>query len=381
MRGTSRFGLATALSVLIGTVPLCLQARAGDDDVTVLVIDPDDGCTSGVESLRTALEAHLMGHRTVVGSYRVPVLPASKPEQARVARSAVGDVGVRVVIWADPVIETVYMMLLEGKSERIVVREIPGIREGLEPFCDAVASMVQSALVGMIEKKEKVPGGWMEAQMEDSESPLVPDAPEPQPVPLEMGVFFSAGYGLHLGTGTRPVNHGVHFALGYLLTRYAGLEINTDLPHAAKTDLGGVSFDTAALVRWPVRFLLQGFIPLGRVSFGLGLGLDIEMVRVQEDSGSAVVAGFDDVRPALAAQLLVRVEIVRWLEAWLKVGLEAFGSPYEYEVSSSLTDSKPKMVILEYGQIQSVATLGMTVKWTWETSPRRRPPVEAPRRR
>ena len=373
-----------ALALLAGLTLAGPEGLADGTDgrVTVIVIDSDDGCTGNVERLTRALEAHLGGQMVGVEAYRVPELPSRKADQAVMARRAAGEGGVRAVVWARLDVQIVYLMLFQGDSQRVVVREIPGLYDGLDPFCDAVASMVQSALSGMIDREEEVPGGWIEAQMEDDEIPARKVKPTPQPRVLDMGLGFEVGYGVVAGSGSRPSNHGARFAVAYHLTRHAGLEVTTDIPRAAEPDIAEV-VGNPTLVRWPVRLLVDGFLPTGRATFGLGLGATAEMVAVQDRDSSPLARGFDFTRWAFTAQVTGGVYILDWLELRLGVTVDVFGSKLEWkgDVLPEGAFFEQEEVIFTAGIAQIYGFVGLSFRWWWETCLPPRPPDGAPRRR
>lgn len=376
--------LMAALALLAGLTLAGPEGLADGRDalVTVIVIDSDDGCTGNVERLTRALKAHLGGQMVGVEAYRVPELPERKAEQAAMARRAAGEGGVRAVVWARLDVQIVYLMLFQGDSERVVVREIPGLYDGLDPFCDAVASMVHSALSGMIDRTEEIPGGWAAAQMDDDEVPTRKVDPTPQPRVLEMGFGLEVGYGVVAGSGSRPSNHGARFAISYHITRHAGLEVTTDIPRAAEPDVAE-AVENPVLVRWPVRLLVDGFLPTGRATFGLGLGATAEMVAVQDRDSNPLAREFDFTRWAFAVQVTGGVYVIDWLELRLGVTVDVFGSKLEWkgDVLPEGSFIEQEEVIFTAGIAQIYGFAALVFKWWWETCRPPRPPGGEPPRR
>lgn len=297
-----------------------------------VVLLAESGQEAEVGALASALEAHLSDFGASIEQRRVEPLPAGLPLQVRVARAQGG--GALSVVWLARAGEEFFIFVADGKSEKILVQTLPRSSEGWDSTCDAIATLVRSALRPWLVDgpPEPAPGppppqaagpappGAGAAPGPGPGSPpakrppvraLVAAAYAPQAVDLPRGRF---GHGVAIAFGALV---GAHFECG--LSAVPFFPVSLGVPDA------DLRFHRA-------RFELSaaGLAALGPVTLGLGLGAVVDVSAVR---GVPPAQAGDDLTLANAGvspRGLVRVRLAAWLGAYAALGVDVFWKERAY---------------------------------------------------
>lgn len=326
----------------------------------VLVLAAED-TAEHQETLRAAMAAHLSGYEVEVRLAIGDPLPESFPAQADAARRAVDEQGALAAIWVDDRHGMVFVLVAAPDADQILQRPLPAADEPWRARCDAVASMVHSALApwfGRDEREEPAtapepsePPPPEPTQAEDPELPFEDRPEEEQPKPTGwLTLQVRAGYGPVVVNNTGSVQHGGRLGLGLIFGDHIEAEVALDLLVPLRAENIDEQGKDIALVRWPLRVAAAGFITALALDIGLKAGLTIDFTHI---SGVDTDLDTERVNPGFAAALYLRYRILGWLAVWVEGGLDIYASAYDY--------TSQRSTVIRYGAIQGRVSGGLAV--------------------
>jgi len=366
MRNVARLpSVLVALPVLLLANPAAAEEPLGP----VLVLAPE-GNAEHQETLRTAMAAHLSGYSVEVLLEPTGPLPESFPDQAEAARTAARDHRALAAIWIDERHGMVFVLVAAPDADQILQRPLPGAEEPWRTRCDAVASMVHSALAPWLEREEPVepepvpatanpiPATADPTQIEDPEVPADP-VPEPD-LPASRNDWLllqlRAGYGPVFVNRIGSVQHGGRVAVGLIFGDHVEAEAALDLLFPLEAADVGEERDDDALVRWPLRFAVGGFVTALDLDLGIKAGLVIDFTHVKGVENAAVKDNTERINPGFAASLYARYRILDWLGVWAEGGIDIYNSAYDY--------MKNETAVIKYSALQGRVSGGVSFLFT-----------------
>lgn len=355
---------ARPLGAVFALLVLGLTARvAAQEQLGPLLVLAPEGTDEQQETLRTAMGAHLSGYAVEVRLAATEPLPDSFPDQAEVARRAVEEHGALAAIWVDDRHGMVFVLVAAPEGDQISQRPLPAADEPWRARCDAVASMVHSALAPWLNRQQEIepqPAAAADepaverpepAQVDDVEPPVV----EPEKVPEWLVLQLRAGYGPVFVNSYGAVQHGGRVAAGLIFGDHLEAETALDLLLPLPAEIDGEPSDKIALVRWPLRFAAAGFITALDLDIGLKVGLVIDFTDVK-----GVPKNIEDdperTNPGFAASLFLRYRVLPWLAVWAEGGLDVFYSAYDY--------TEDDVTVIRYSALQGRVAGGLSVLFT-----------------
>jgi hypothetical protein len=356
--GTSAPAIGTLVALLSIASALPLPARAADGPVLVLAPEGDE---ERLAVLQRAMEAHLSGYDVEVQLGPTGPLAESFPAQAEQAAKVVEERAALAAIWVDHQHEMVFVLVAAPEADQILQRPLPAADEPWSSRCDAISSMVHSALapwLGRVEETEPIEtdeataAATAPAQVGDGEIPPGEGEPVAEPPPSAgwLTLQVRAGYGPVVVNRTGGVQHGGRVAAGAIFGDHLEAEAAIDLlfPLAAENV---ESDDDTRLVRWPLRIAVAGFLSVFALDLGLKIGLVIDFTSIRGRDTSQIDADTERVNPGFASALFLRYRILEWLAVWIDGGIDIFSSAYDYLLQG--------VTVIRYSAVQGRVSGGL----------------------
>jgi len=366
--GVRQLGAAIALAALV----LACRAAAGGDIGPLLVLAPE-GSEEHHETLRAAMAAHLSGYAVEVGLAAIGPLPETFPAQAEAARLAVAEQGALGAIWVDDRHGMVFVLVAAPEGDQILQRPLPDADEPWRARCDAVASMVHSALAPWLDRDEAVepmpapePAAGPEperpepAQAGDEERPFADRPPEEPPKRATDWLLLQlrAGYGPVIVNSAGSTQHGGRVGVGLVLGDHLEIEAALDLLFPLAAEIVGGQGEDYTLVRFPLRIAAGGFVTALGLDIGLkaGLVIDFTHVHVRGEDTQNLEEETARTNPGFAGSLYLRYRILDWLAVWVEGGIDAYNSAYDYTLDD--------VTVIRYSALHGRVSGGVAVLLT-----------------
>jgi hypothetical protein len=346
----------TALALLSAAALLCARAGAAEERPRVVLL-AERADAEKIAVLASALEAQLSDFGAAVETRQVEHLSNELPQQVKIARAEAG--GALSVVWLANAGGEFFIFVADRSSEKILVQSLPRSSEGWESACDAIATLVRSALRPWLTADPAAEAPPLRAEP-PARPPLVP-APAPAPAPTApspktprvsaIRAVVTAGYAVALvDPGRGEVAHSAALGLGALLG--AHLEIDLSLRAFSALPLDVPDADLR-FVRLPIALSATGLMAFGRVSIGLGLGLVVDVTRVRGIPPSQEADGTAFTNVGIAPVVVARVRLVDWLAAYASVGADIFFRERRYRWDGE--------TVLVYRRAQPGASIGLAL--------------------
>ena len=332
---------------------------AAEEQLGPLLVLAPEGTAEQHETLRTAMAAHLSGYSVEVRLAATEPLPESFPDQAEAARGAVAEHGALAAIWIDDRHGMVFVLVAAPEADQILQRPLPDADEPWRARCDAVASMVHSALAPWLNREQEVEPQPVPtadepaveqpepAQLDDGKHPPV----EPEQATEWLVLQMRAGYGPVFVYSYGAVQHGGRVAAGLIFGDHLEAEVALDLLFPLPAEISGEPSDDIALVRWPLRIAAAGFITALDLDIGLKPGLVIDFTRVSGVNTTRIADDTERTNPGFALSLFLRYRVLPWLAVWAEGGIDIFYSAYDYSLQGA--------TVIRYSALQGRVSGGL----------------------
>jgi hypothetical protein len=345
-------GAAIALLALALSAEVASQQQLGP----LLVLAPVGTAEQG-ETLRTAMAAHLSGYSVEVLLAATEPLPESFPDQADAARRAVEEHEALAAIWIDERHGMVFVLVAAPQADQILQRPLPGADEPWRARCDAVASMVHSALAPWLNREHEVEPQPAATTEEPAVAPPVPEDEEDLP-PADHAtrtdwllLQVRAGYGPVFVNSYGAVQHGGRVAAGLIIGDHLEAEIALDLLFPLPAEIDGETSEDIALVRWPLRLAVAGFVTALDMDIGLKAGVVIDFTHISGVDPTKIADDTERTNPGFAASLFLRYRVLPWLAIWAEGGIDVFNSAYDYSLQGA--------TVIRYSALQGRVSGGL----------------------
>jgi hypothetical protein len=316
--------------------------------------------------LKSALGAYLSDLEAVVELRAIDSIPSDLQGQIKLARkTALSESEILSVIWLETSGDEFFVFISDSASERVLIQTMPSNSEGWEAECDAIATLVRSALSPWLAdhsmtKEEspslppmpgETPASLPHTGTEKPPEPIEPAAPiaPPEKNPVQL-VVLAAYAPISSSNFDGPLTHGAELGIGMLFNKYIEVDISINVGHIAKIDISNADIH---LVRWPINLSLLGILPVNRFEFGLRLGLVVDPTTVQGIVKSEAPDNTDMVHVGFAPSLFARFHMIPLLAIWVGGGAYFFAGEIHYAWNSEK--------VFTYGEIQPQFSTGLAL--------------------
>jgi hypothetical protein len=360
---------ARLLSAMAALLALGFAERAlAEEQLGPLLVLVPAGSAERGETLGAAMSAHLSGYSVEVRQAPIEALPDSFPAQAEAARRAVSEHDGLGAIWIDERHGMLFVLVAAPEGDQILQRPLPGADEPWRARCDAVASMVHSALAPWLERDQLAEPATTAtegedqqpepAQLDDPEKPFdhepddAPEAPATEWLLLQLRL----GYGPVIVNSSGSIQHGGRIGVGFLMGDHLEAEVALDLLFPLPAEIIEEQNTDIALVRWPLRVAAAGFITALDLDIGVKIGLVIDFTHVRGVDEDLIADDTRRTNPGFAATLFLRYRILDWLAIWAEGGIDVYSSAYDYNLAD--------VTVIRYSALQGRISGGLAALFT-----------------
>ncbi len=351
MKGATRawFAFWGVFAVIAIATEANAQSEHESDSDFIVIIAPLEA-QKEIDPLRSSLVAHLSDLNTQVELQIVNAMPMSVPEQVKAARQATEPDHILAAVWIEKTNDELYIFVSDRGSERILLQTLPHSPDGWDADCDAIATLVRSALVPWLEEKPATTPSTpqvVEGPPQPVSSSSVSARDKPTESPVRMGIVF----GYALSAQKRAFGPPVHGArLGLSLRPIEYLEIDVSVIPLQPTEMDTRDADIR-LIRIPVELGVTGLWPWEPIELGVRVGLVADFTHVRGIDTSESPDETDIVNIGFVPSVLFRYLPLEWLALWVDAGIYLFGRNRQYAWNDETVST--------YGKAQLRLTLGV----------------------
>lgn len=285
------------------------------------------GQAAEASTLASSVSAYLSDLDARVEVRTVSELSPAFTDQVARARGIAGkEPDVLAVIWVERTADELFIFVSDRASEKVLVQTLPRGPDGWDASCDAIATLVRSALSPWLAEEapaaEPPPASGAAPQ---PAAPAPPAAAEPSPTaesPLSLALIISAAYApCALDPERGVVSHAAAIGLGLAVGRHFEAGVRGLIAGSTELDVAG---EDIRLSRIPFGVSATGLLPLGPVELGLDVAFLVDTVRILGIARSTAPDDTDDTRFGLGAALVLRGRVLDWLALWMRVGTDFF---------------------------------------------------------
>ncbi|MCP4680437.1 MAG: hypothetical protein GY854_34125 [Deltaproteobacteria bacterium] len=292
------------------------------------------------------MAAHLSDLDASVELKVVSDMPSGVPAQVQTAREATTPDQVIAAVWIETTNDEFYIYVSDRGSERILLQTLPHSPDGWDAECDAIATLVRSALTP-----------WLAAEASDEPEPVPAESPEserPPKTPTQdtpespVRMIVAAGYsitGLSFEKG--PLLSSGRLSMGARLLRRLEIDLTVLISEPADMKTEGIR-----LIRTPVELGALAIWPVDRFDLGVRAGLALDFTHVRGIDISKAPDDTDSVNVGFTPSFVFRYYTLNWLALWMDVGIYIFKRNKHYA-----WNDEP---VLTYGRVQPRLTAGLT---------------------
>ena len=316
-----------AIVALVWLLNVSIALAFGGPQERVIIIVADKKEESRNLQLDKALNAQLsdLGATTIVELFE-DLMPPPQEEQIALWKERFQGKLLALIYFS---LDTgfLHIVVFDKTAKTEFTKPLPQHRENWSQACDAISSMIRSALMP-----------WLGEGSGDSSIDSVKSkrerTPKEKKEELHLPLSAGAAYNLTSLNFDGAFAHGPLLSLAIAPIRY--LELGLSISFFVKTKIVAPDSQTLFFSKLPLTFFAAGIVPIRSLDLGIKLACVVDFTDVEGIHSSLDPDNARLVRPGFSSTIFARYNFSKRFRVYVDFGTQVFKEPYRYYWSNNL---------------------------------------------